>query len=451
MTAEWLITGHINQDIFSYDIKRFQKFHSELGFIKKRITETLGDLYGMHWPFKQHKTSRNIKTLPYHDNLKSFGACFGVSGGYERPMWFALDGEKAEYEYSYNYQSWYPSAEYETNNTIKNVGLFDLTPFSKFEIKSDKAHKELQRICTANIKNEIGKCTYTHMLNSDGGIETDLTVVCIDKDYFRIISSAATRERDKFHINKHISKDVELKDVTDDYCVFGLFGPKSRDLIKTISKDNFDKNNFKFGTAKYITINGVKVWAQRLSYVGELGFELYVSINDAKKIYELLIEKGKDFNLSNCGMHAMDIMRMESGFLHWGHDISPEENQYQAGLSFTISNKKDVDFIGKQALEKIRKDKIKNRFAMFTLKESKPGEPLLLHDEPIYLEDKIIGRSTSGNYSFNFKKNLTFGYINSDLSDEELKNENLFIEVEKKKYPITIQTEALKRTDFKNL
>ena len=134
----------------------------------------------MHWPFKQHKTSRNIKTLPYHDELKSFGACFGVSGGYERPMWFALDGEKTEYEYSYNYQNWYPSAEYETNNTVKNVGLFDLTPFSKFEIKSDKAHKELQKICTANIKNEVGKCIYTHMLNPDGGIETDLTVVCIE-------------------------------------------------------------------------------------------------------------------------------------------------------------------------------------------------------------------------------------------------------------------------------
>ena len=134
-----------------------------------------------------------------------------------------------------------------------------------------------------------------------------------------------------------------------------------------------------------------------------------------------MIEKGKDFNLSNCGMHAMDIMRMESGFLHWGHDISPEENQYEAGLSFTISNKKDIDFIGKQALEKIKKDKIKRRFAMFTLKESKPGEPLLLHDEPIYLDDKIIGRSTSGNYSFNFKKNLTFGYINNDFSNQELK------------------------------
>ena len=142
---------------------------------------------------------------------------------------------------------------------------------------------------------------------------------------------------------------------------------------------------------------------------------------------------------------------MENGFLHWGHDISPEENQYQAGLTFTISNKKETDFIGKKALEKIKKGKIKSRFTMFTLKESKPGEPLLLHDEPIYLQDKIIGRSTSGNYSFNFKKNLVFGYINNDFSDEELKSKKLFIEVEKKKYPIIVQIKSLKRTDFKNL
>ncbi len=450
VTAEWMMNGHINEDIFSYDIKRFQKFHSDINFIKERITETLGDLYGMHWPYKQHKTSRNIKTLPHHDNLKSFGACFGVSGGYERPMWFALDGEQTTYEYSYNFQNWFPSAEYETTNTIRNVGLFDLTPFSKLEIKSEKAHEELQRICTANIKNVVGKCTYTHMLNIDGGIETDLTVACLDKDHFRIISSAATRERDKFHIKKYLSENIEIKDVTDDYCVFGLFGPKSRDLIRTLSKDNFENDNFKFGTAKYILIDGVKIWAQRLSYVGELGYELYIKFDEAKKIYELLIEKGKDFNLSNCGMHAMDIMRMESGFLHWGHDISPEENQFQAGLSFTISNKKNIDFIGKKALEKIKKEKIKNRFAMFTLKDSKPGEPLLIHDEPIYLEDEIIGKTTSGNYSFNFKKNLTFGYIKDDYSDNELQSKNLFVEVEKQKYPIELIKEPLKKTDFKN-
>jgi 4-methylaminobutanoate oxidase (formaldehyde-forming) len=451
VTAEWIINGYMNEDLYSLDIKRFQKFHSSKKFIMNRVTETLGDLYGMHWPYKQHKTSRNQKLLPYHEDLKNIGACFGVSGGYERPMWFALNGEKAEYEYSYNYQNWYPSTEYETNNTIKNVGLFDLTPFSKFEIFSENAHEELQKICTANIKNEIGKCTYTQMLNSDGGIETDLTVVCLDKNHFRIISSAATRERDKFHIKKHLSSDIEFKDVTDDFCVFGLFGPKSRDLIKTLSNEHFENNDFKFATAKFITIKGIKIWTQRLSYVGELGFELFVKFKDAKKIYELIADEGKNFNLSNCGMHTMDIMRMESGFLHWGHDISPEENQYEAGLNFAISYKKNINFIGRESLLKIKDKKLNKRFVMLCLKDSNPGEPLLLHDEPIYLDDKIIGVTTSSNFSFNYNKNLSFGYIKSDLSNEELLKENLYIEIEKNKYSAEILLKPLKQTDFKNL
>ena len=444
VTAEWLMTGHINEDIFNYDIKRFQKFHSQINFIKERITETLGDLYGMHWPFKQHETSRNIKVLPYHKILKESGACFGVSGGYERPMWFAHNGIKPEYKYTYGFQNWYPAAKFETKNTIENVGLFDLTPFSKFELKNKNAHQELQRICTANIKNEIGKCTYTHMLNKDGGIETDITVVCLDKNYFRIISSAATRERDKFHIKKHLSESIELKDVTDDYCVLGLFGPKSRELMLDISEDQFSNEKFKFGTAKTININGINVWAQRLSYVGELGFELYVKISDSKKLYELIIQKGKNYSIANCGMHAMDIMRMESGFLHWGNDISPEENQYQADLHFTVSFKKDVDFIGRDALLKIKKQKLTKRFIMLSLKDSIPGKPLLLHDEPIYLDNNIIGRTTSGNYSFNYNKNLSFGYIGANLSNIDLQAKDIFIEVAKIKYPAILETKPLK-------
>ena len=450
VTAEWLMTGHINEDIFNYDIKRFQRFHSDLGFIKERITESLGDLYGMHWPHKQHKTSRNIKTLPYHDLLKDFGACFGVSAGYERPMWFALDGKEAKYEYSYNYQNWYPSVEFETFNTIRNVGLFDLTPFSKFELKSNTAHSELQKICTSNIINEAGTCTYTHMLNPDGGIETDLTVVCLDNNIFRIISSAATRERDKFHIKKYLSKNTQLKDVTDDFCVFGVFGPKSRSLMERLTKDDLSNDNFKFARAKYINVDNNQIWTQRLSYVGELGYELYVPNSDARKIYQKIIEEGKNFNLSNCGMHALDTMRMESGFLHWGHDISPEENQYEAGLSFTISKKKDIEFIGKEAIKKIIKNEVKKRFVMLILKNSKPGKPLLLHDEPIYLEDKIIGRTTSGNYSFNFKKNLAFGYINNSVSISKVKEKKIFIEIEKHKYPAEILLKPLKQTNFKN-
>jgi Glycine/D-amino acid oxidases (deaminating) len=154
-TAEWMMNGHINEDLFIYDVKRFQNFHSNINFIKERITETLGDLYGMHWPYKQHKTSRNQKLLPYHEELKKVGACFGVSNGYERPMWFAKKNEKAEIQYSYNYQNWYPAVEFETKNTRKNVGLFDLTAFSKYDLKGDNVHNELQKICTANIKKKL--------------------------------------------------------------------------------------------------------------------------------------------------------------------------------------------------------------------------------------------------------------------------------------------------------
>jgi len=451
VTAEWMINGYMNEDLFSLDIKRFQKFHSSKKFIMERVTETLGDLYGMHWPYKQHNTSRNQRLLPYHEELKKKGACFGQSGEYERPMWYALDGVKPEYQYSFNQQNWYPSAEYECKNTTQNVGLFELSPFSKYEIKGEKAYEELQRLCTANIKNEIGKCTYTHMLNEGAGIETDLTVVCLDKNYFRIISSAAVRTHDKAHILKHLSNEVEFKDVTDDFVCLGIFGPKSRGLLSKTTKEDLSNDSFKFGTGKYIELNSTNVWVQRLSYVGELGYELYIKREDAKEIYDLIINKGKEFQLSHCGAHAMDIMRMESGFLHWGHDISPEENQYQAGLNFTISFKKDFNFIGKEKLLKIKDNKQDKRFAMLVLKESNPGNPLLLHEEPIYLDNEIIGRTTSGNYSFNYNKNLSFGYIRSDLTTNDIVNKNLSIEIENKKYPADLLLKPLKHNNFKNI
>ena len=289
------------------------------------------------------------------------------------------------------------------------------------------------------------------MLNEDGGIETDLTVVCIGKNHFRIISSAATKERDKFHIRKHLSDGIDLKDVTDNYCVFGIFGPKSRSLMQELSKDDFSNENFKFGYARNIQIDNLQIWTQRLSYVGELGYELYVKISDAKKIYEQIIDKGKKFNLSNCGMHALDTMRMESGFLHWGNDISPKENQYQSGLTFTISNKKEIDFIGKEALQKIKNKKIERKFIMLTLKDNKPGSPLLLHDEPIYYNDKIIGRTTSSNYSFNFKKNLAFGYITNNHSTKELLTNDIFVEVEKQKYKAILIEKPLKQSNYKKI
>ncbi len=202
---------------------------------------------------------------------------------------------------------------------------------------------------------------------------------------------------------------------------------------------------------KKITINNKEILAQRLSYVGELGFELYIKINESKEIYNLIIESGKEFNISNCGMLAMDTMRMETGYLHWGHDISPEENQYEAGLKFAISYKKNIDFIGKESLLKIKDKKNNKKFVMLVLNDSKPGEPLLLHDEPIYNDKGIIGRTTSGNFSFNFNKNLAFGYIKSEFAKNDLAKDKLYIEVEKKKYSASIILKPLNNKDIRSI
>ena len=222
-------------------------------------------------------------------------------------------------------------------------------------------------------------------------------------------------------------------------------------MISKISTDNFSNESFKFGSAKSIEISGLDVWAQRLSYVGELGYELYVKSSEAINLYNVLIKEGKNFELSHCGMHAMDIMRMESGYLHWGHDISAEENQYQAGLSYAISYKKNIDFVGRNALSKIKDKPISKQFIMLTLKENKPGEPLLLHEEPIYLDNKIIGSTTSGNYSFCYNKNLTFGYVDGNITKETLKNSIIYVEVAKKKYAAELQIKSLNQNNFKTI
>jgi glycine cleavage system aminomethyltransferase T/glycine/D-amino acid oxidase-like deaminating enzyme len=442
ITAEWMINGGVSEDVFKLDISRFEKFHSETKYITERVTETLGNLYAMHWPYKQLKTSRNQKLLPYHEYLKDKGACFGEVAGFERAMWYALNDEKPKYQYSYGYQNWYKSAKHETTEARKNVAFFDLTTFAKFEIEGVESLSSLQYLCSNNIKDIPGSTTYTQMLNENGGIEADLTVTCIEKNIFRIITGSAVREHDKKHIRKHLNKKIKFKDITDDYACFGIFGPKSRNLLTELIGDEFANIKFPFGTGKFLKLNGVLTWTQRLSYVGELGWEIYIPINQSKKIYEIIIEKGKDFGLVHAGAHAMDIMRMEKGYLHWGHDISPGENPYEAGLGFAVKLNKKEDFIGRKKLVDI-KNKQKKQFAMFTLDQSEPGAPLLLHDEPIYYEGKIIGETTSGNFSFNYNKNMAFGYIDSKIDIDKSKNNFFEIEVAKIKYKAYLEINPL--------
>ncbi len=436
--ADWMINGYTKDDLLSLDIKRFEPFNSSLKFIQKRTTETLGNLFKMHWPYKQFETARDIKLLPYHKKLKNLGACFGQMAGYERPMWFSKK-QKPKYKYSFGYQNWYKASKIECFNTRDNVSFFDLSPFVKFDISGKNSHSQLQRLCSNNVKNVKGKTTYTQMLNHSGGIEADVTISCLKENYFRIICPALARSHNKSHILKNINKDINFKDVTDNFVCIGIFGPNSRKFLTKLYGNYFSKKDFPFANGKYIKIFNEQVWFQRLSFVGELGWEIYIPKKISNKIFNQINLAGKRFNLGYSGMHTLDILRLEKKFLHWGHDISSENNPIEAGLSFAVSLKKKEHFIGRDAIEQAIKNKPRKMLQLFSLKKNfSPGKPLLLHDEPIFLKNKIVGSTTSSNYSFYYKKNLSLGYVINGLE-----RENLELEVEGKKYPLKFESQPL--------
>ena len=437
--ADLMIKGHSTEDIFSLDVKRFEKFNSSLKFIQERATESLGNLFKMHWPYKQLTTSRNIKLLPYHKKLKKLGACFGQMAGYERPMWFSK-AKKPIYKYSYSKQNWYSSAKRESISTRKNLALFELTPFVKFDISGKFAHNQLQFLCANNVKQIPGKTTYTQMLNPSGGIEADVTIACLKENYFRVICPALARVHNKNHILRNIKQEIKFRDVTDDFSSLGIFGPNSRNFLSHLFGDYFSNKDFPFATGKYINFFNVKIWFQRLSFVGELGWELYIPIKDSKKIFYKIEALGKKYNLCYSGMHTMDMLRLEKKFLHWGHDITSENNPIEAGLGFAVNLKKPCEFIGRQSVEKIKSQPLKKKLELFSLKNCKvPGKPLLMHDEPVFLQDKIVGFSTSSNYSFNYKKNIFLAYVKTDID----MTKKLTIEIEGKKYTLNLELDCL--------
>tara|TARA_B100001093_G_scaffold239166_1_gene229090 strand:- start:193 stop:2622 length:2430 start_codon:yes stop_codon:yes gene_type:complete len=427
--ADLMVRGHNNQDLFSLDIKRFEKFNSSIKFIQERATETLGNLFKIHWPYKQLETSRDIKLLPYHKKLKKLGACFGQMAGYERPMWFSKS-KKPIYKYSYGHQNWFKSAEKECLNTRNNLSFFDLTPFAKFDLSGKNAHCQLQYLCANNVKNIEGRTTYTQMLNQSGGIEADVTISCLKKNYFRIICPAFARNHNKSHILKNINKKIIFKDITEKFSCIGIFGPNSRKFLTNLFGNYFSKELFPFARGKYLKIFNSKIWFQRISFVGELGWEIYIPIKNSNKIFNRISKLGKKFKLTYSGMHALDILRLEKKFLHWGHDITSETNPIEAGLRFAVSLKKTDNFIGRQSIEKIISRSPEKKLELFSLKNfKKPGKPLLLHDEPLFYKNEIIGYSTSSNYSFYYKKNMLLAYVKSDTDLQKLS-----IEVEGKQY-----------------
>ena len=440
ITAEWIVNGHPNTDVVDADIKRFSSFSNNKKYLYDRTVENVGTLYGMHWPNLQPETARNIRKSPIHNEIESLGACFGVMSGWERANWFAPNGIKPEYKYSFQKQNWFKYSEKEHVTVRNEAGLFDQSSFAKFLLQGNDSEIVLQRICANQINVPIGKIVYTAMLNSRGGIEADITITKLDQTSFMIVTGPGVSSRDFYWIKNHINKHEHaiLTDVTSGYGVLGLMGPKSRKILEKLTPDDVSNEGFPYLTSKKIEIGYGEIIASRVTYVGELGWELYIPSEFMKNIFTIILEEGKSQGMCLAGYHALDSLRLEKSYRSWGHDITYLDTPIEAGLNFAVDMNKN-EFIGKKALiEQKKNNSIPKRLAVFILKDS---SPLLLGDEPIFRNGELVGIVTSGNYGHSIGKSVGLGYLENEsgVDIEFLKNGDFEIQIGLKKYPTDVQ------------
>ena len=408
--AEWVVEGHPTMDLTEVDIRRFHPFQNNASYLYDRTVETVGTLYGLHWPQLQAETARGARLSPLHDRLAARGACFGVVAGWERANWFAPEGVERKYEYSYGRQNWFDYSAQEHRAVREAVGLFDQTSFAKFALQGPDAEAVLQRACAGDVAVPPGTVVYTAMLNDRGGIEADLTVTRVAQDSYLIITSAATATRDFHWIRSHIPGEARtfLTDVTPAYAVLGVMGPRSRELLSRLTADDLSNGAFPYMTSREIALGYAPVRATRITYVGELGWELYVPTEFATGVYDAIVSQGEEYGLRHAGFHAMESLRIEKGYRAWGHDLTDQETPLEAGLGFAVAFTKDSDFVGKTALLRQREEGTSKRLAIFTVDDP---EPLLLGDEPIYRDGALVGRTTCGAFGHTLGRSIGMGYV----------------------------------------
>jgi len=408
--AAWMRDGLPPVDLNSVDIRRNMTFQGNRRYLRDRVTETLGLLYDVHWPFHQYATSRGVRRTPLHDRHAERGACFGETAGWERPNWFAPKGVKPAYEYSFNKQNWFDYSAAEHRAVRDNVGLMDMSTFAKFRVQGADAVAVLNQVSANDVAVAPGRTVYTQWLNERGGIESDLTVTRLADDDFLVVTSAGSQVRDMHWLKAHIPADARcvVTDVTSAYAVLAVMGPKSRDLLQPLTTEDLSQDAFAFGASREIELGYGLVRASRMTYVGELGWELYVPAEMAVHIYETLVEAGAAQDMSHVGMHAVNSLRMEKAYRHWGHDISDEETPMQAGLAFAVAWDKPGGFIGRDALIEKRAEPLSKRLVQFQLNDP---EHMLYHNEPIYKAGKIVGYVTSGMYGHHLGAAIGLGYV----------------------------------------
>lgn len=419
--ADWIVDGEQPIDLWEVDIARIDPATASDAHMQERMKEAVSDLFAMHWPFKQPTAGRGLRRSALHDKWAAQGAVFGLTAGWERGLWYAVSEAERKLPYSVGVQAWQPIVEREAAHMAEGTVLLDLSPFTKIDVQGIDAESFLQRLCTANIVREIGRAVYSLMLTARGGIEMDVTVTRLGPDHFRITSGAATRQRDLAYLRRAtVDEAVTITDRTEDFCVIGVMGAGARSTLQQVSKDDWE--TFPFSTVRDVTIAGVSCSATRLSFVGELGWEVSVAPTQAATVFDALIGTGA----KPMGHHALNACRIEKGYRHWGHDLGPELTPLETGLAFAIDWSKE--FVGKADLTKQKAEGVQRRMVLLAI----DGDPLILHDEPVYAAGQHVGGITSGAKGARTSMTLALALLNANA------REHLEVEVAGKRYPARI-------------
>ncbi|ANL63808.1 sarcosine dehydrogenase protein [Rhizobium phaseoli] len=410
--AEWVTKGEPPYDLWPVDIRRFGRPHFDTDWVRTRTLEAYGKHYTMAWPFEEHSSGRPCRKSPLYDRLKAQGACFGEKLGWERPNWFAdlFANEEPRDIYSYGRQNWFDAVGREHKAVREAAVIFDQTSFAKFVLKGSDAEAALSWIAANDVARPVGSLIYTQMLNDKSGIECDLTVARIAENEYYIVTGTGFATHDFDWIARNIPAEMhaELIDVTSAYSVLSLMGPNARAVLEKVTGSDVSNTAFPFGQVRTIGISGCPVRALRITYVGELGYELHVPIEYATAVYDALMASGGELGLVNAGYRAIESCRLEKGYRAWGSDIGPDHTPVEAGLGWAVKIRKNIPFRGREAIERQLAGGVKKRLACFV-----PDDPdiVLLGRETIYRNGKRVGWLSSGGFGYTLGKPIGYGYV----------------------------------------
>jgi sarcosine dehydrogenase len=442
--AEWIAAGEPPVDLWPVDIRRFGAPHGDDGFVRARTLELYGKHYTIAWPGEEHASGRPLRRSPLYQRLADAGAVFGEKLGWERANWFARPGEPARDLYSFGRPNWFEAVAEEHRACRERVALFDATSFAKFLAVGRDAERTLSWICANHVGEPPGKVVYSQMLNARGGIECDLTVTRLADDAFYIVTGTGFATHDLSWIARNVpaGMEVRLHDVTSAFAVLPLMGPRARDLLQRVSADDVSNQVLPFGTWREIRIAGAPVRALRITYVGELGFELHLPTEYALTVYDALIAAGRTYGLAHAGYRAIESLRLEKGYRAWGADIGPDHTPLEAGLGFALKLGSDEPFLGRDALERQRRDGLKKRLAGFTVDDP---EVILLGRETIYRDGERVGWLTSGGFGYTVGRAIGYGYVRNPagVDVDYLRSGRYELEVATERVPATLHLRAL--------